>query len=442
MVAGLVTAVQIRSRAGVLLLLAILVLGPALLIRAHPVVSEGFAHDAVVSQMAASKGILANAWDRDGTLWDRRAHPPLLSYIIVGNNALFGSAPFASRLFSILAGALACLVVSCAIYEILRGSSPWSLGCAVLGGWLLCLVPAHLYVSRTANWDAVYGLLAVCSLLCSGLYWVGRSRRTLTLALVFATLAFLTCEVAVSLVPGFLLLLYRDVRQHGLGAAVRAWLGPLGVAAATFILLWPAGVLKLDLFRALRFRLQDSLLTQRNDTWLAFYRELFHQTPGFTLAAAAGLLGWCALIVTRGRRQAGRSVTRPLGMLVPFAVYVGVAFLFSIKQRLVYVHHIVDMIPPLSILAGSMAGLLMGRSRATRLLVVVVCLGVLSLSLAAGLRSDPDIVGPQEHPGLLGTRELLQGSPRGARLLLLRAPTEILSPWSAMRGQGTTPVDG
>ena len=84
------------------LILSALVLAPAFIIRVHPVTSESFAYDAIVSQAAAHRGFIANALDRSGMLYERRGHPPLLSYVILLNNRLFGSDEFGTRIFSML----------------------------------------------------------------------------------------------------------------------------------------------------------------------------------------------------------------------------------------------------------------------------------------------------------------------------------------------------
>ena len=161
-----------------LVALVALVFLPALSIRLYPVTSESFQHDTIVSQVAAADGVAANAWDRPDTYENRRFHPPLLSYVIMTNNAVFGDDEYRARLFSIIAGALACLVVAISIYAIL-GNGTMSLAGAVFGGWMVGLLPVQLYVSRTANWDGLYSLLSACTLLGLCLHFKTPRLRTL-----------------------------------------------------------------------------------------------------------------------------------------------------------------------------------------------------------------------------------------------------------------------
>ena len=101
-----------------LIIIFFLVFVPSLLIRVYPLESESFQHDAIVSQLAAKEGVSANAWDRAPAYQQRRYHPPLLSYIIIINNGIFGGDDFNARVFSIIAGALACFVVGLSIFRL------------------------------------------------------------------------------------------------------------------------------------------------------------------------------------------------------------------------------------------------------------------------------------------------------------------------------------
>ncbi|HEX6789928.1 MAG TPA: glycosyltransferase family 39 protein, partial [Candidatus Krumholzibacteria bacterium] len=259
-----------------LLLLFLVVFVPSLLIRLHPTTSESFQYDAVISQMAAREGIVANAWDASGTYAMRRQHPPLLSYVIELNNRGFGDDPFRARIFSILFGSLTCLAVSIGIAA-LAPPSRIRLPAAVFGGWLVCLLPVHLYVSRTSNWDTVYGFFAVGSLVCMGRYLARESTRLLCAAALFATLAFLTCELGLFLLPAAGVLLLRDTTRLPAARVAARWAGMVLFMLVVIALLWPAGIFKLDLGRTLVFRWHDSWAAERNLPWYGFYTELFRQ---------------------------------------------------------------------------------------------------------------------------------------------------------------------
>lgn len=397
----------LMSGKGAVLLLAAAVLLPALLIRIHPVVSESFGFDTTVSQMAAAKGFSANAMDRGDILMERRGHPPLLSYIIIVNNALFGSGVFGARIFSIIAGSLCCLAVSMAIVSALEGVR-LRIAAAAFGGLMLCLLPVHLYVSRTANWDAVYSLFATCSLLLLSLYLLRNSRGLLLGAGILAALAFLTCEIALLLVPSFVFVLYRDLRRKPARAVFADWLLLLAVSAAVCFVLWPASILKLDAARMIRFRMQDSLTARRALPWYMFYSELLRQSPAFALASLFGLSAF--LLKGRMRRllrgEERERASAAYGVLAPFAVYVVAGIVVSTQNKLVHLHHISDIFPPLAVLFSCSIGFFAAAvKRAGKILLLACCLAALGFSIASVTNPDPEVVGPQEHPGFLGIRD-------------------------------------
>ncbi len=383
--------------------LVVLVLAPALSIRLYPVTSESFQHDAIVSQTAAADGIAANAWDHPETFENRRFHPPLLSYVIIANNAAFGGGEYRARLFSIIAGALACLAVALSIYAIL-GQGTLALVGAVFGGWMLCLLPVHLYVSRTANWDAVYSLLLVCTLLGLSVYLRAPKLRTLIWTGVFAALTLLTCELGLVMLPAFAAVLVVDLRRRQ-GAAWRDWGILLAVTLALIAVLWPAGVLKLDYLRTLRFRLYDSSALESNEPWSRFYTILFEQAPAYTIVMIAGVLAATAMSLRRHTRGA-------LFALLPFALYALMVVLLSTRQRLVYIHHIADLFPALTVVAiVSLVELLRRTARWKRIPAAGAGVVAFVACAAAAFNPDPRVVGPQEHAGYLGIRDFLAGQP-------------------------------
>ena len=396
--------------------LVVLVLAPSLSIRLYPVTSESFQHDAIVSQAAAADGVTANAWDHPETFENRRFHPPLLSYVILANNAVFGGGEYRTRFFSIIAGALACLAVALSTYFIL-GQGTLALVGAVFGGWMLCLLPVHLYVSRTANWDAIYSLFSVCTMLGLSVYLQAPKLRTLVWTGIFAALTLLTCELGLVMLPAFaavfLVVLRKSTRR---GAVWRDWTILFAVTLAAIAILWPAGVLKLDYLRTLRFRLYDSSALESNEPWYRFYTILFEQAPAYTIAMVAGIIAAIGLALrrVRGKQDVGHESKTVLFALLPFVLYAVMVVLLSTRQRLVYIHHIADLFPALTVVAvvSLVAGLRRTPSKrvAAAAIAVVTFLGC----AAAAFNPDPRVVGPQEHAGYLGIRDFLTGQPGAA----------------------------
>ncbi|UCF04675.1 MAG: glycosyltransferase family 39 protein [bacterium] len=393
--------------------LALLVLLSALLIRLYPVESESFANDAIMSQMAAQKGFTANAMDRGDILSERRGHPPLLAYIIILNNRVFGSGPFSARLFSIIAGSLSCLAVFLAVALLTQGLHRRLIG-ALFGGWMVCFLPVHLYASRSSNWDAVYSLLALCSLIFVSRYIARGSRTHLVTAGVCAALAFLTCEIGLLLIPAFAVAFYFDIRRNPIGMVVRDWLCLAILVIAIVLFLWPAGILKFDIASTIRFRLYDSAIAKRNLPWFMFYIELYRQAPAFTIMAVFGIVSFLLMPFfqhgSSDRQKHGHAST--FRTLLPFAVYIVSAFVVSLKNTLVWVHHITDMLPPLAVLFSvSIVIAAQALYRTGRIILLAACLTALAFSIPPAMTDDPDIVGPQEHPGFLGIADYFEDLP-------------------------------
>jgi 4-amino-4-deoxy-L-arabinose transferase-like glycosyltransferase len=409
----IIEAAEKRRKVALALVLCALVLAPAFIMRVQPVTSESFAYDAIVSQAAARAGFTANALDRSGTLYERRGHPPLLSYVILMNNRLFGSDEFGARVFSMIAGALCCLAVSLSVLLILEGFGG-RLAAALFGGLMLSFLPVHLYVSRTANWDAVYSLFVTCALLFLALHLSTPRLRNLCAAGVFACLALLTCELGSILAPAFIFALCIDLRKRPKKSVAKDW-GLCAVASlALLLLLWPAAAFKLSLLKSILFRIRDNAGSAANLPWTSLYRQFAGQSPAFVLASVLGG-GVCAsyLVAARSMSDETRSALRRVRiMMLPFAIYVATVFIVNTLQRLVYVHHIADMMPPLAVLFSCAAGASARIARKPgRIAIVGACLLLLAFSIPSAANRDPEIVGPQEHPGFLGIRDFLLEKP-------------------------------
>ena len=389
-------------------ILIILVFLPALVIRIYPVASESYQYDAVVSQLAAAEGVRANALDEGDAFILRRFHPPLLSYIILMNNAAFGGDAFGARIFSMVFGALTCLAVSFSIAQLLRCRPGW-IAWAVFGGWMLCLLPVHLYVSRTANWDAVYSFFATGALFSLSIYLLAPTGAKLGTAAVFCSLAFLTSELGLALLPAVAFVILHDWRRAPDARLYRRWTTMFALAVGIVVVLWPAGLFKLDLARMLLFRWRDSLGGERNLPWYVFYAVLFRQSPAFVVTAGAGVVLWAGLLFRirfhpKDQAEASNAVIAS----TPFFIYVLTCFVLSLKQRLVFIHHIADMFPRLIVAVCAAIGV--WTSTLNRFgKCAVACLGVVVLGFSIDAASNPDVrvVGPQEHPGFLGVRDAL-----------------------------------
>ena len=417
------------------LLIPLLVMIAALAIRMQPVVGESFHYDAIVHQQAAGHGVGANAWDEAETWRLRRYHPPLISYVILANNAVAGDGLTGARRFAMLFGAAACVLVAIAVLVFgrrLRGGGfvAGTRGGAAAAGLLLAFLPVHLYISRTANWDPVYSALSTGTLLALALHLASPCRYRVWWAGVLWALSFLTCELGLVLLPAIVAAWLADRRRESF--SMRPWLVAMAMAVALIALLWPAGVFKLDIIRTLRFRWYDSTYGERNAVWSGFYSTLWQQAPAYTAAAAVTFIG----LVAAWRRRRRHDEWPPFAPLIPFVVYAIAVFALSTRQRLVYIHHIADLFPSLTVLMG--AGFVLAyssaRSMMARGLLAIIVVVVVSFTAVNGLGDDPEVVGPQEHPGLASIGEFLLEHPGARTMFHYTAQMDYYAPGARVEG--------
>lgn len=418
-------------------LIVVFVLLSALGMRLQPTLSESFHYDAIVHQQAAAEGVAANAWDGEEAYRLRRYHPPLISYVILANNAVFGDGAYAARVFAMISGALACVLVALSVVAFGRrpggrfGLGHGTAAGAVFSSFLLVYLPVHLYISRSANWDAVYSALSIATLYALSLHLMQPSRRRLVTAAVLGALSFLTCELGLVLLAPFAAVWLLDRRSGG--GRGGWWVQAAAAALLVLAVLWPAGVLKLDLLRTVRFRYYDSGFGEPNAPWVHFYATLWRQAPAYTIAAVAAIAALLSFVVRRRHAPADAPALAPL---VPFAVYAAVVVLLSTRQRLVYIHHIADLFPALSVLIG--AAFVLAFSRAARALprtvLGLVAVGLVAWGVSSGTVDDAEVVGPQEHPGLASIGEFLEEHPGARTYFHYTAQMEYYAPGARVEG--------
>ncbi|MFN0151182.1 MAG: hypothetical protein ACKVU1_10820 [bacterium] len=466
---------------------------------------ESFQYDAITSQMAAARGVIANAFDMFDTFALRRQHPPFLSYVILANNALFGSGDLAACAFSIVSGALTCVVVAFGVLVALGARREGASGgetqhgafaqhavrrgafagrdargaflAALFAGWLLAFLPVHLFVSRSANWDALYALFSTSVLVLLARYVSAApppsdapgspphaARAPLFAAAALAGFALLTSELGVFLAPSFLVALAIDARRLPRRELVARYALAATIVLTLVAALWPAGIFKLHLARTILQRAGDSVLADRNHPWHTIYRDLFTQSPAFAIAAAIGFAAFAPAIVRAlvalARKRPLAPSTRFALALAPLWIHAAVAILMSTRQSWVHIHLKNDMFPPLAIL-GACAFAAFADSgtrghantaapartpnraqRAAPALIVAAGIIVIAVSVLSATRTtDTMIVGPEEHPGYRGVAAFVAQHP-DARVYYYYAPLlrHFLAQHSAIEPRAPRPT--
>lgn len=435
---------------------------------------ESFQYDALTSQMAAARGVIANAFDMFDTFALRRQHPPFLSYVILANNGLFGGGDFAACVFSIVSGALTCVVVALGVLVALGarraaaaaggarreppardidGNARAALLPALFAGWLLAFLPVHLFVSRSANWDALYALFSTGALVLLARYASHEPSRgtpsakthpadvprpagrgALYGASALTGLALVTSELGVFLAPSFLVALAVDARRMPHRELAARYATAAAIVLALVAALWPAGIFKLHLARTILQRAGDSVLAGRNHPWHTIYRDLFAQSPAFAIVSTIGFVAFAPAIVralvSLVRARAAARPERFALALAPFWAYAAVAFLMSLRQSWVHIHLKNDMFPPLAILGAcafaTFADSGVRRSagaepppqsarrsrRAARGVALAAGIALIAVSVHSATRTtDTMVVGPEEHPGYRGVAAFLAQRP-------------------------------
>jgi hypothetical protein len=95
-------------------------------------------------------------------------------------------------------------------------------------------------------------------------------------------------------------------------------------------------------------------------------------------------------------------------------LYALTIIILSTRQRLVYIHHIADLFPALTVVAVVALVAALQRAPSKRWPAAAIAVVIFLGCAAAAFNPDPRVVGPQEHAGYLGLRDFLAGQPGAA----------------------------
>lgn len=135
---------------------------------------------------------------RDHAQWARNANP-LLQLVTVASFSMLGPTVLAARLFPLLAGLAALLVLPWLVH---RWQGPRAAGVALL---LLAFCPLHIEASCTARYQSMQFLFAGSALL-STLIWLDSGRRSYVVAAILCGVLTVASHVSGGLILGTLLL--------------------------------------------------------------------------------------------------------------------------------------------------------------------------------------------------------------------------------------------
>lgn len=369
---------------------------------------------------AARLGLAANAFDRGRAFEFRHEHPPFLAYLVSLSLRAFGEREWAVRLPSFLASLL-LIPVGGALTARATGDRAAGLFAALL----LVASPAHTVSARVGDHHALAVLFLLCAMCALGVAIAEKRPRALiaagaALALLVATTEFGVvvagaCALILALVPNAFFAIVDWPR----GSAPRiVWpprlarpllIGAL-VAVAGAILLWPAGLVKLDLARSFfrySFQAVDSYAgrNQMAHSPPTIYVEQYARLAPAYLVVLIGALG--ATVVSLARRRLPR-VLLPAAFcafLLTFTMHLQVpaSFRYSLYAATLLI-----------VLAAWGLGTLAraGGGRALAAIAAAVPLFAVLATFGSATRFAPD------RPGFdKAARHLLSEAPGGGRVL-------------------------
>ncbi len=371
-------------------------------------IGDEITYDEAEYAEAARAGVVANAIDSGRTFEFRHEHPPLLAYGISLSLRLFGEREWAVRLPSLLASLLLIPFAGAVTAQLVA-----SRGAGLFVALLLAASPVHAVSARVGDHHAIATLCLFAAVALLGRAIAEGSARLLHWAAVALAFLIATSEFGVVVAGACALVLAFLPNPF---ASLRAWpprverpaLAAAGVAVAGAVLLWPAGLFKIDLVRSFyRYSFQAvHSYTGKNQMAHSpptIYLEQYAQiAPAYLVVFLATL---ALTIVALVRRRAPRALT-PIALLalvltVTMHLQVPAAFRYSLYAATLLV-----------VLAGWLLDRLARTGRARLTAAAGIALFAAAASLASAARYAPD------HPGFdKAARFILARSGGGGRVL-------------------------
>ncbi|MFN0151398.1 MAG: glycosyltransferase family 39 protein [bacterium] len=349
-------------------------------------IGDEITYDEAEYAEAARAGVIANALDRGRTFEFRHEHPPLLAYGISLSLRLFGEREWAVRLPSLLASLLLIPIAGALCAQLVA-----SRAAGLLVALLLAASPVHAVSARVGDHHAIATLCLLAAVACLGRAIAESSPRFLRLAAVALAVLIATSEFGVVVAGACALVLAILPNPF---VSLRAWPPRIGrpafaaaaIAVTGAVLLWPAGLFKLDLARSFyRYSFQAvHSYTGKNQmahsSPMVYLEQYAQIAPAFLAVFLATLAFTIAALV---RRRVPPALT-PLALLallltVTMHLQVPAAFRYSLYAATLLV-----------VLAGWLLELLSRGSRTRVIAAWGIALITAAASLASAARYAPD----------------------------------------------------
>jgi len=376
-------------------------------------IGDEITYDEAEYAEAAREGLLANALDSGRTFEFRHEHPPLLAYGISVSLELFGEREWAVRLPSLLASVLLIPVAGSLTAQLAA-----SRGAGLFAALLLAASPVHAVSARVGDHHAIATVFLLAAIAFLGRAIAEGSARLLRAAAAALALLVATSEFGVVVAGACALLLAFLPNRF---VSLRAWpprverpaIVAAGLAVAGAVLLWPAGLFKLDLVRSFyRYSFQAvHSYTGKN--------QMAHSPPTiyveqYAEIAPAYLVVFLATIALAVWTLARRRVPRALAPLALLALFLTVTMHLQVPAAFRYSLYAATL---LVVLAGWLLGVLARGGRARLLAAAGIAAIAAAASFASATRYAPD------RPGFdKAARYILARSGGGGGRVLASSP--------------------
>lgn len=258
--------------------LSVLILIVALLPHLRPG-GEGLTLDEAHYVFAAERGFVANMFDTGNTRHLRHFHGPVVPYLIHISSTLFGKNEAAIRLPSRIFGILTCILLFWGCIYIFRNRSA---NIGFLAAISLAIMPTFVQVSGVANMHPLTTFLFVASFFLTARTL--ETEKPVFLYILAGVLGIMLATMEYGLVALFIIaVLFLSTKNPFLSFykfRPRASLSLLWaslVGLGTLFILWPAGVLKLNLARNFIYYLRYS----EHGHPILFQGDLIRHVPGW-----------------------------------------------------------------------------------------------------------------------------------------------------------------
>lgn len=355
--------------------------------------SEGLTLDEADYALAARQGIVANMLDNDNTRHLRHYHGPVVPYLIRLSTAIFGENEAAIRLPNRIIGILTCLLIFWGSIYIV-GSKGAIIG--FLAALSLAIMPTFVQVSGVANMHPLTAFLMLVTFFLT--VKTIQTEKPVFLYILAGALGIMLATMEYGFVASFIVAVVFLITKNPFFSLYKfkpkfsihvIWAVLIGFGI--FFIVWPAGVLKLNLARNFWYYLRYS----EHGHPILFQGDVVRHVPGWAYIHWFSEIApvWLVLSVTSiifliflVIKQRKFLPYRILG------VYLLILFIVLLRQHIMSARYAIYLIPFLCIAIGILFSYILKAGKVGTVLVAVLVVAQFATNyetLSSFDRGDP-----------------------------------------------------